>query len=180
MKQNIIPIKDHEAGEWIVDLEATKTEEIKAAPVEKKTRGRKPAAKKATAAKKAAEKPAPEAVKPVEQAAPAAEKKAIDKAAEGDEIVMYLDITLSKKIGNGKEQAISETNAPVKISLQVPAWAINHDPAVSRMYYMLHWHDGEVERIYGDFDPAAGTFTPLATLGGLFRPVALTARPTLA
>lgn len=30
------------------------------------------------------------------------------------------------------------------------------------------------------YDPAAGTFTPLATLGGLFRPVALTARPTLA
>lgn len=40
-------------------IEATKTEEVKAAPVEKKTRGRKPAAKKATPAKKATAKKAP-------------------------------------------------------------------------------------------------------------------------
>ncbi len=40
-------------------IEATKTEEVKAAPAEKKTRGRKPAAKKAAPAKKAATKKAP-------------------------------------------------------------------------------------------------------------------------
>ena len=38
-------------------IEATKTEEIKAAPVEKKTRGRKPAAKKVVAKKPSAKKP---------------------------------------------------------------------------------------------------------------------------
>ena len=40
-------------------IEATKPEEVKAVPVEKKTRGRKPAAKKATPAKKATAKKAP-------------------------------------------------------------------------------------------------------------------------
>jgi len=89
----------------------------------------------------------------------AAQRNALEEAALGDVIVSYLDITLFKQAGSGREQQVTGTNAPIRITLQVPAWAINHDPAVSRMYYMLHWHDGEVERIYGDFDPAAGTFT---------------------
>ena len=40
-------------------IEVTKTEEVKAAPVEKKTRGRKPAVKKAAPAKNATAKKAP-------------------------------------------------------------------------------------------------------------------------
>ncbi len=60
-------------------IEATKTEEVKAAPVEKKTRGRKPAAKKAAPAKKATANKAPSKAAAKDPAKKTAAKKATAK-----------------------------------------------------------------------------------------------------
>lgn len=78
-------------------IEATKTEEIKAAPVEKKTRGRKPAAKKVAPAKKATAKKAPAkatAKAPAKKVAakkPAAKKPGRKPAKKLGKIIIEID-----------------------------------------------------------------------------------------
>ena len=93
----------------------------------------------------------------------AADKNAIDEkikeAVENGAVGQYLDISLLKKIGDAAAEKVTETNAPVKISVTIPESLKNTDTTKTRTYEIIRVHEGVAEVIESSFDEAAGTIT---------------------
>ncbi len=88
------------------------------------------------------------------------DKKLIAKKLDGDvPPIMYIDLSLYKKVGNGTETKITETNKKISISIEVPVELRNTDLTKSRTYQIVRIHDGEVTVIKGTYDSIKGLFT---------------------
>ena len=80
-----------------------------------------------------------------------AEKKAIEEKLGDKKVGAYLDIELIKKIGNDKTN-ITATTKEISISFVVPDSLINTDASVTREYFVIRNHNGNVEVLDTKFD----------------------------
>jgi len=90
------------------------------------------------------------------------EKQLIAEAVSGVEnaqVGVYLDINLFKQIGDSDPEKITNTDAPIVISVEIPQQLIPTDKNVQRTYYIVRVHNGQTDIIEGEFDPATGIFT---------------------
>ena len=83
------------------------------------------------------------------------EKDLIAEKVSAENVVIYLDIDLIKYIGNSDPIPVTETSAPIKVTVAVPEELIR-DGAI---YKVARIHDGVVDIIDGEFDPENKTFT---------------------
>lgn len=73
--------------------------------------------------------------------------------------VLYVDISLFKKVGNGEETRVTQTSNKISISIEIPQELRNNNAAYSRTYRIVRIHDNEVEILDGIYDPATNLFT---------------------
>jgi hypothetical protein len=95
---------------------------------------------------------------------PAEHKAEAEAKAAGDEIGMYLDIELFKKVGNAAEAPVATTAGAVTVTITIPDNLINNDASVTRTYRIVRVHQNEdgsliTDIIEGVFNPADNTFT---------------------
>ena len=88
-----------------------------------------------------------------------ADKNLITKSMPENATVMFVDLSLYKKIGNGEETKITETKNKISISIEVPEALRNADITKSRTYHIVRIHDGVVSTIEGTYDPNTHLFT---------------------
>ena len=69
---------------------------------------------------------------------------------------LYLDITLSKQLGNEAAVQITETNGAVTITISVPETLRNTDSAVNRTYKVIRIHGGKTDVLDAVYDAATG------------------------
>lgn len=76
---------------------------------------------------------------------------------------MLIDISLYKQIGDNAPKKVTKTNAPIKITFEMPESLINTDDKVERTYFIIRVHNGEegteVTTIEGIFDIESKTFS---------------------
>ncbi len=87
------------------------------------------------------------------------EKALEDKLLSDAKIGMYLDITITKQVGDAAPLVVTETNGEVKISIVVPEDLINTDSNVERTYKVIRIHEGKVDVLDADFDVKTGKLT---------------------
>lgn len=87
------------------------------------------------------------------------DKELINLIKGNSKVGMYLDIKLTKQIGNKNPISISETNGKVNITLKVPNTLINTNSLISRTYEMIRIHNGVATIIPCLFDPSTGTIS---------------------
>ncbi len=73
--------------------------------------------------------------------------------------VLYIDLTLYKQVGSQEETKVTETKDKISISIEVPEELRSTDGSISREFYVLRVHNGEVTRIEGTYDPVTHLFT---------------------
>ena len=84
-----------------------------------------------------------------------ADKILIEEAAEGMQIGMYLDISLSMKVGDNAAEAVHELNSNLQISITVPENLRKAD----REFCIVRIHEGVSTVIEGVYDKATHSFT---------------------
>lgn len=87
------------------------------------------------------------------------EKELIQKSLDQDYSLMYIDLSLYKKIGNGAETKVSETIGKIGISIEVPEELRSANLEKNREYKIVRIHEGEVTIIEGTYDPETHLFT---------------------
>ena len=76
------------------------------------------------------------------------EKSKISSAIDSDEqIGMYLDINLFKKIGDSEQIKITDVDGKINISVKIPDSLISKDANVQRTYQIVICHDGKAKVI---------------------------------
>lgn len=88
---------------------------------------------------------------------PADDQGKIEAAKGNAQIGRYLDLKLEKSTDGITWDLISETVAPVTITLRVPDELINSDGSVTRTYQIIRLHGGAVNVLPCDYDSATGT-----------------------
>ena len=84
----------------------------------------------------------------------------------GGTAATWLDLSLAKRVGGeGAESvAISQTQLPLELSVEVPEALRNNDANVVRTFYLLRAHDGEVDVVAsGTGDTLSGTTDRFST-----------------
>lgn len=102
-------------------------------------------------------------VKDISDEVSAADRAAAEEKAGDDQIGMYLDIDLFKKIDTAETQ-VTETNGMVTITITIPDHLINTDESVTRTYKIIRVHDDGTgnlitDVIEGVFNAEDNTFT---------------------
>ena len=69
---------------------------------------------------------------------------------------LYLDITLSKQLGNAAPVQITETGGDVTVTIVVPEALRNTDSKVQRTYQVIRVHEGQVDVLDADYDAQSG------------------------
>jgi len=87
------------------------------------------------------------------------DKKIIAKNLDQGTSVMYIDLSLYKKVGDGTETKITETKNKISISIEIPVELRGSDMAKNRTYKIVRIHDGVVTIIEGTYDPVTYLFT---------------------
>jgi hypothetical protein len=95
-------------------------------------------------------------VKDIGQTVSSAEKELIESALEKATVGLYLDITLSKQLGNEAAVPVTETNGAVTITISVPENLRNTDTTVSRTYKVIRIHEGKTDVLDAAYDAATG------------------------
>ena len=103
-------------------------------------------------------------VEDISNAAPAKHKEEAEAKAGDDEIGMYLDIGLFKKVGTAAETPVTETSGKVAITITIPENLINTDASITRTYKIIRVHEdanGQLitDVIEGVFNPNDNSFT---------------------
>ena len=91
------------------------------------------------------------------------DKAAAEEKAGDDQIGMYLDIDLFKKIDTAETQ-VTETNGMVTVTITIPDHLINTDESVTRTYKIIRVHDDGTGNLIADviegvFNAEDNTFT---------------------
>lgn len=87
-----------------------------------------------------------------------ADKAAIAKLLKDHKLGQYVDITVTKTIGNQSTQ-VTATDSPIRITLTLPETLKNNDAARSRTYSIVRVHNGEAKLLDTTYDEAAGTLS---------------------
>lgn len=95
-------------------------------------------------------------VKDISQTVSSAEKELIESALEKATVGLYLDITLSKQLGDKAAVKVTETNGAVTITISVPENLRNTDTTVSRTYKVVRIHGGKADILDAVYDAATG------------------------
>ncbi|MEG0722452.1 MAG: hypothetical protein RR446_12005, partial [Lachnospiraceae bacterium] len=98
-------------------------------------------------------------VKDISDTVPAEDKAKIEAAAGEDTTIMYLDISLFKKLGNQDAQKVANTNGKMTVSIKIPNSLITQDAGKTRTYKIMQVHEGKLDIIEGTYDAATGLFT---------------------
>ena len=69
---------------------------------------------------------------------------------------LYLDITLSKQIGDNGAVNVTETNGKVKVTISVPDSLKNSDASITRTYKIMRIHEGKVDILDATYDAKTG------------------------
>lgn len=91
-------------------------------------------------------------VKDISKSIQQADKSLIDGAAGKKTVGIYLDVTLTKQIGNGNVISIPQTPGKIQISLRIP-------DASKRTFTILRVYDGKVEELAAQFDAKTNILT---------------------
>lgn len=84
----------------------------------------------------------------------------VAKEIEGEDVkLLYFDINLFKQIGSSEVFAIREPGTFIKVSIELPEYAINTDEHMEREYKVLRLHDGEVTVLDTEYDPETRMLT---------------------
>ena len=86
----------------------------------------------------------------------ATDKALIEKALDNNTVGLYLDITLSKKLGNAEPMKITETNGAVTVTVVVPENLRNTDAKVNRTYKVVRVHEGKTDILDAAIDAKTG------------------------
>ena len=97
-------------------------------------------------------------VKDISDSIQASDKKAIEEKLEKDNLGLYLDVSLFKKVTGEEATKITETKKPITISFELPDELINKDPNIERTYKVLRLHDGVVEELEVKVNGKTATF----------------------
>ncbi|MCI7500137.1 ubiquitin-like protein [Huintestinicola sp.] len=92
---------------------------------------------------------------------PSADKALAESVLTGDmQIGMYIDVTLFVKVGDNDPRAVTETNGDLKITFEMPEKLINTDENVTREYFIIRVHSGNVAILDCAYDntTAKGSF----------------------
>lgn len=95
-------------------------------------------------------------VEDIGQNVSAADKALIEKALDKNTVGLYLDITLSKKLGNAEPVKITETNGAVTVTVVVPENLRNTDSKVNRTYKVIRIHEGKTDVLDTAYDATTG------------------------
>ncbi len=87
------------------------------------------------------------------------EKKLIEEKLSRDRSVLYIDLSLYKKIGNETETKITETRDKISISIEIPEEIRNTGIEKNRTYQVIRIHDGATTIIEGTYDSVTHLFT---------------------
>ncbi|MGB4657677.1 MAG: Ig-like domain-containing protein, partial [Mobilitalea sp.] len=87
------------------------------------------------------------------------DKKLITKNLDEGTSLMYIDLSLYKKVGDGTETKITETKNKISISIEIPAELRSTDMEKNRTYKIVRIHDGVVTMMEGTYDPVTYLFT---------------------
>ena len=87
------------------------------------------------------------------------DKKLIAQNLTKDAALMYIDLSLFKKVGDGTETKVTTTNNEISISIEIPEELRSGDMTQSRTYKIVRIHDGVVTIIEGTYDPVTFLFT---------------------
>lgn len=87
------------------------------------------------------------------------DKKKIEEKLDKEATVLYIDLSLYKKIGDGDESRITQTKDKISISITVPEDLRSNDSKINRTYRIVRIHDGVAELIDGTYDPMTHLFT---------------------
>ena len=85
------------------------------------------------------------------------EKEAKKTAGENARLV-YFSAELFRQIGESVER-ISEPGAKIRLTIRIPDELVNTDSTISREYFILRMHDGELTVLNGSFDKDMREYT---------------------
>ena len=72
----------------------------------------------------------------------------VEKHVQNGKVGMYLDLSLFKKVGDDAASKITNTEGNlIEITIDVPKNLTNHNPHVTRTFYVVRVHDGVAEVI---------------------------------
>lgn len=89
----------------------------------------------------------------------AEEKALIEKKADKGSKLLYLDISLFKKVGNDEAQRVTKTGSKISVSIKIPSAILNTDTTKTRTYQIVKVHDGVASIIEGTYDEKTQIFT---------------------
>lgn len=92
-----------------------------------------------------------------EEKAAAFEQEAKKTAGENAKLV-YFSAELFRQIGENVER-ISEPGAKIRLTIRIPDELVNTDSTISREYFILRMHDGELTVLNGSFDKDTREYT---------------------
>ena len=120
-------------------------------------------------------------VKDISQTISSAEKQLIEKALKKTTVGLYLDITLSKQLGNQTAVKVTETNGAVTITVSLPEDLRNTDTTVSRTYKVVRIHEGKTDILDAVYDAATGKLSfetdAFSTYGIVYTDTAIPSSP---
>jgi hypothetical protein len=97
-------------------------------------------------------------IKDVNATVPSEEKKAVEDLLSKDKLATYFDISMYVKQGSNTRQ-VTSTDGTVTVSIKIPSEYINTDSTVTRIYYIIRYHDGVATKLEAKYDAATGTLT---------------------
>lgn len=95
-------------------------------------------------------------VKDISTTVSASNKALIEKNLGKNKVGLYLDITLSKQLGENGAVNVTETNGKVKVTISVPDSLKNNDASITRTYKIMRIHEGKVDILDAVYDAKTG------------------------
>lgn len=95
-------------------------------------------------------------VKDIKNVISASDKALIEKNIKNNKVGLFLDITLSKQIGNNDAVKITETNGMIKVTITIPDSLKSNDESINRIYKIMRIHDGKVDYLDAAYDSKTG------------------------
>ena len=75
------------------------------------------------------------------------DKELIENELDDNTLGIYLDVNLFKKVEGEEAVKLTQTNAPVKITFEIPEDLLNTDNSIKRIYKVFRLHNGVVTKI---------------------------------
>ncbi len=87
------------------------------------------------------------------------EKLVAEQQSSDNPVLLYVDISLYKQVGDGQETKVTETSSKIMISIEVPESMWSTEAGANRTYRVVRIHNGMTELLGGTYDPETHLFT---------------------